>query len=358
MSATPGTDFLTAKSDPELLFLVRNPSYYHPDLVQAARRELQRRGVGLAPDAPLTTAAFEEYEAPERRWVLPAVGGGLIVLALGGLFLRSGAEAPPKPKPAPPPPLVAVETHVMPAFDALTESQLQKMPQALPPGETRDTTARRKYLLLARRFWDAENQSAYIYDQTLAAKDPATLPGKVESTLDKWHRLTSVLVYNHDLQPGMTARVELMHQDASLRMTSLQRMSQLYQNGEFPLDDDLVFLNDSVQYLRQILLGVPRAQQHRPVRRHQDFVAGNPAAALRNVQRASFSERYSVYVVDGESMAPDPDDGAVPAAVRNLHPDSVRTIVAVGKQEAVRQYGPQAYNGALVITTRHPHRPD
>ncbi|RYU79136.1 hypothetical protein [Hymenobacter persicinus] len=137
MSAPPGTDFYSAKSDTELLFITQNAAYYHAELVQAARRELLRRGVApdrlLPPAAPAPT--FDEpVEAPARPWLRPVMGAGVAALALVTYLLwPAPAAAPPKPRPAPPAELVAVETHVLPSFEALTETQLRQMPAALPP---------------------------------------------------------------------------------------------------------------------------------------------------------------------------------------------------------------------------------
>ncbi|GAA3917723.1 hypothetical protein [Hymenobacter algoricola] len=358
MSVPPDNDFLTAKSDAELLFLVQNPTYYHPDLVQTARRELQRRSVpwAAAPAAgtPPDLVAFAE-EPPERRWLVPALGGGLVALALGVFFLRTGATPPPAPaRPAPPAALVAVETHLLPSFEGLTASQLRKMPAALPPGEQADTTARRKYLLLARRYWEAENQSAYLYEQALLGKASPALPGQVETTLDKWHRLTSALVYDHQLQPGMTARLELMEQAAAVRIQNLQGMSEQVGYGNFPLNDDLVFLNDSVQYLRQVLLGVPVARRQRPVRGHRTFTDGTPEVRELPQLPEARPQHNPLYVIDGHPFPSDASTGEAPAAVRRLSPDSIANIVVLKEKAAVGLYGPRAHDGAVVIVTRHP----
>ncbi|TGE22432.1 hypothetical protein E5K00_19530 [Hymenobacter aquaticus] len=265
---SPGPDSLQSKTDAELLFLAQNPSFYHPDLVRAARQELARRGVALpvAPAPETAQATDEPDDVPPRRWQLPALLLGLLGLAAALYWWPVGNKNwKNKLGPVPKRELVAVPTHVLPSFDSLTTAQLGQMPATLPTPERRDTTAQRKFLLLARRFWEAENQSDYLYQQALAARIDSTFPGQVDLTLDKWRRLTSVLVYDHKLQPTMSARVASMHHAALVRRETLTTMKGLYLSGRPPLDQGLMYFNDSVTVLRQALLGVPAARRIRPM---------------------------------------------------------------------------------------------
>ncbi|TGE15180.1 hypothetical protein [Hymenobacter elongatus] len=267
--ASSPADFLLSKTDAELLFLAQNPDFYHADLVAAAGRELRRRGVARAAEPP---AAYyqDEDEAPARNWRMPAVGIGLLALAAILYFWPTGTKNwQNKQGPVAQRELVAVQTHVFPTFDSLTATQLHQMPRTLPAAERTDTTAQRKFLLLARRFWEAENQTDYLCHEVQAARIDSTFPGQVDITLDKWKRLTSALVYDHKLQPAMTARVELMRHAAVVRRETLAAMKNQYLYGQPPLDRSLLYLNDSVMVLRQTLLGVPASQRLRPRQEQQ-----------------------------------------------------------------------------------------
>ncbi|TGE23107.1 hypothetical protein [Hymenobacter metallicola] len=267
-------DFLLAKTDAELLFLVQNPGFYHADLVATARQELQRRGVAWAlPPASVEAAPPEINEDSERPWLLPALGLGLVVLAAVLYWWPTGNKSwKNKNGPVPSRELVAVQTHLMPSFDSLTKAQVRQMPALLPAAERQDTTAQRKFLLLAGRFWEAENQSAYLFQEAEAARIDSTFPGQVELTLDKWKRLTSVLVYNHKLQPTMSEQLELMHRAALLRRETLTTMKNFYIYGQPPLDQGLRYFNDSVTVMRQTLLGVPPQNRIRPMEELQKRV--------------------------------------------------------------------------------------
>ncbi|RYU79137.1 SusC/RagA family TonB-linked outer membrane protein [Hymenobacter persicinus] len=185
-----------------------------------------------------------------------------------------------------------------------------------------------------------------------AGRVAPTLPGQIDLTLDKWRRLTSVLVYDHKLQPGMTTRVQLMQQAARVRRESLASMSRLYGREELPLNDELVFLNDSVQYIRQILLGVPAARRQRPRRQHHDFSALTPEVTVVQTLPDPHGIHNPLYILDGEFLPSDPSSGAAPAVVRALKPEQISRIAVLKPKRATELYGPRAHDGAVVIVTQ------
>ncbi|QIX60273.1 hypothetical protein HER32_03335 [Hymenobacter sp. BT18] len=233
-----GADFTAQKTTEELLFLARNPSLYHQSLVDSARRELQRRGQLPAPEGPaepmLPLDGWEDEPDAVYSWPRLVLGGVATLAVAGGLWwaARGNAPAPtPAAESSGPPVLVSVETHQIPAFTAEVESDLKTLKRQLPNQERRDTTATRKYLLLARRFWTAEHQTAYFLEHLPQVAADSTLTGQAELIDQEWHRLTSVLVYNHKLRPVMTERLALMRDIAHRRMEALILLKGRYSQG-------------------------------------------------------------------------------------------------------------------------------
>ncbi|PJJ48090.1 hypothetical protein [Hymenobacter chitinivorans] len=353
---SPNSDFLLSKTDAELLYLVQNPGFYHADLIIRARHELSRRGISVAPP-PLAPAAAETAppsgEAPARNWLAPALGAGLVVAAAALFFWPT---APAKPvaaaKPTPPAPLASVATHQLPAFDSLTTAQLRQMPAALPAAERADTTAQRKFLNLARRFWEAENQSSYLFDQVVAGKTDATFPGQVAITQDKWRRLTTALRYSHRLQPTMLRELAQMRRVAVIRTTTLEAQRGAYEVGAPVLNEYSMLLNDSVLYLRQGLLGVPPARRLTPGTLTKTRVKVAPAVKIQTQLPPTRPGHNPVYVLDGELLASDAQTGEAPSQVQQLAPDDIQRVTVLDGDMAVRAFGPRAHSGAVIVVTK------
>ncbi|UOQ71928.1 hypothetical protein [Hymenobacter cellulosilyticus] len=351
---SPNSDFLLSKTDAELLYLVQNPGFYHADLIVRARHELSRRGISVTPPPPPATAGAAEAsyeEAPARNWLVPALGAGL-VLAAAGLFFWPTAPQPPAPAKPKPAQLVAVATHMLPSFDSLTTVQLQTMPTTLPAAERADTTAQRKFLILARRFWEAENQSSYLFDQVVAEKTDATFPGHVDIALDKWRRLTSALVYSHRLQPTMLRELSQMHHVATIRVTTLEAQRNAYKVGAPVLNEYAMLMNDSVLYMRQALLGVPVAQRLKPGTVTKTHARVAPAMQILTELPPTRPGHNPVYVLDGELLASDPQTGEAPSQVTRLDPADIERVTVLGPEMAVRTFGPRAHSGAVIVTTK------
>jgi hypothetical protein len=242
MSSSPANapDVFTQKADSDLLYFLQNPELYHPDVVTAARQELQRRGVAtsafLKQDEAVVTDF--EYEPNERRWLVPGIGA--VLLLAGGLFYSQFYKPAPAfavaPKANTSTVLESVELNVLPAFDAETAAQVKEEPGRLPAKERTDKKPLGKYLILAGRFWKAEHQAEFLANQVAIAKIDSTFPGKASLVYDQWRELTRVLVYNHNLRPGMQQRVHMMHDVANRRMQSLQEMRENYMLGKPVID--------------------------------------------------------------------------------------------------------------------------
>ena len=59
-----------------------------------------------------------------------------------------------------------------------------------------------------------------------------------------------------------------------------------------------------------------------------------------------------IYVLDGQILHSDPGTGAPPAEVQSVPADSVGRIVVLQATAAVKNFGPQAHDGAVVIYTK------
>ncbi|SMB97702.1 hypothetical protein SAMN00120144_1590 [Hymenobacter roseosalivarius DSM 11622] len=243
MSSSPAntTDLFTRKTDTELLYFLQHPELYHADVVTAARQELHRRGAATRSHLTDTESFVTDYdhEPAERRWLAPVIGGALLVV--GGFLYNQFYRPSPAFAVAPKAPieLKSVELNVLPTFDAETAAQVKQEPSLLPTKERTDKKPLGKYLILAGRFWKAENQAEFLADQVAIAKIDSTFLGKTTLVYDQWRELTRVLVYNHNLRPAMQERVNMMHDIANRRMQSLQQMRDNYALGRPPLDKEV-----------------------------------------------------------------------------------------------------------------------
>lgn len=245
MSSSPvnAPDLFTQKANPELLYFLQHPELYHPDVVTAARQELQRRGVATSSFVIHDETVITDFDSEpnERRWLIPGIGA--VLLVAGGLLYTQFHKPAPAfavaPKANTSTVLKSVELNVLPTFDSETAAQVQEEPSRLPARERTDKKPLGKYLILAGRFWKAEHQAAFLANQVTTAKIDSTFPGKATLVYDQWRELTRVLVYNHNLRPAMQERVNMMHDVANRRMQSLQQMRDNYVLGKPLLDKEV-----------------------------------------------------------------------------------------------------------------------
>jgi hypothetical protein len=240
-SSTAGSDFLTQKTTEELLFLIRNPSLYHDTLVTAAQQELRQRGVNPRQAIADTQGAQMEWDTDSGsriNWAAVLT----ILLFVGGAVLywwHMPAKRTSEDGKSGPAVLETVASRPIPNFTAQTEASVQRMLQLLPAAARRDEKATRKYLILAQRFWTAQHQSAYLTKEATAGRIDSNCPSQVDLTYQEWRKLTSVLVYNHNLKPIMQARVDIMQDIAQREMTALTLMRGNYQLGNPPLNEQI-----------------------------------------------------------------------------------------------------------------------
>jgi len=358
-TAPHSANSFSQKTEAELLYLVHHPAYYHPDVVTAARRELHQRGVDTRPEINTVTTTPEPDFADlpvERRWVAPAVGLGLLVAALLGwrYYEVSKPTVATVRKPLPTT-LRTVALRPVQTFDSLTNSQVQKQQALLPAAERADTTAMRNYLILARRYWTAENQAEYLYKQAIQSETDDRFSGLVDLNSEQWRSLTNVLVYDLKLQPTMKKQLAVMEYAADLRMRSLNEMAFRDAQGLPALIPSTHTHRDSAFYLRQVLLGVPPSQRKltslKPVvaPKQDGLPVGARLVASLPAPRAGANP---IYILDDQIFHSDPGTGAPPTAVQSVPADSVGRIMVVQANAAVKYFGPQAHDGAVVIYTK------
>lgn len=245
------TDVLRAKTAAELQFFVDNPSYYHTDLVAAARQELRHRGFGpaaqpAAPDYPDTGSDYADEPAATRGPVLVAA----LVLGLasvgGTIFWASRPAAPvvaqvrrPAPK------LETVASYAMPNFDLdqLVETQLARVPAA----EKQTPQTLRQFKGLTRRFWAAETQTEYLTAQAYAGKANPSFAEQAVMARETWRGWNKAVVYSYKLGPTMQAQYERMGKVASSQQHVLAKLPGMLDDKEFLTDKEMVARSNEVQ---------------------------------------------------------------------------------------------------------------
>jgi hypothetical protein len=261
MSTATPTDVLRAKTDAELRFFVDNPGYYHADLVAAAGRELDRRGLSQAsrPEAAQASTyaaapplAYEDEPVSRRQPLLIAA----VVLGLAGaggaLYWANrpnaealAAAAAPKPRAAHSLTLETVESHAMPSFDIdkLVESQVA----SIPASEKQEAQALRQFKALSRRFWAAETQSEFLTAQAHAGKASPVFAEQALMARGTWSAWNKGAVYGYRFGPTMQAQFKNMALVASSQQHILDRLPGLLPERKFLTDKEITAREAEVQ---------------------------------------------------------------------------------------------------------------
>jgi len=219
-------DFYHQKTDAELQFFVDHPDLYQPSLIDAARRELRRRGVAPAPLPPLETAPLDYAPGPTGLRTGPLTLGlaAVLLVGMGGFYVVKQKDKPTAAaeKPKAPLHLEEVATSVIPDYGAAVKVSVQRQVQRVPAGErataARATMPMHQYRELAKRFWTAECQTEYVFERARQGKMGAVLPGHVESAMATWEQWNKATVYHYQFGPQMT-----QHFDAMTRVARQQQ---------------------------------------------------------------------------------------------------------------------------------------
>ncbi|MDJ0366893.1 hypothetical protein QMK33_17210 [Hymenobacter sp. H14-R3] len=244
------TDAVRTKTDAELQFFVDNPSQHHPDLLEAARRELHRREVPLiGPGSIAYYPANELHSPPSKRPLLLAAAVLGLGLAGAGFWLTTRPPAPAPPKAnnlsAEALKLESVETQRLPTFDtdALVADQVARIPAA----EKQDAQALRQFRELGQRFWTAETQTEYLTNQADKGKAGPFFTDQALLVRETWRAWNKAIVYSYRFGPKMQGQLALMRQAASSQQHILANLPALLPNRAFATDKELVARGTDVQ---------------------------------------------------------------------------------------------------------------
>ncbi|WP_310396425.1 hypothetical protein [Hymenobacter sp.] len=239
-------DFYQQKTDAELQFFVDHPEYYQPGLIEAARRELRRRGVLPAPpaipDAPILHAPTGPAAAEPKAGTLLLVAAVVLTLGGGFFYLSKQQSRPATASPAAtetpkaPPQLTEVATSVIPNYDGLVvrcvQRQVQRIPAAERAAAAKATTPMHQYRELTKRFWAAETQTEYVTQQARLGNISAALPGHVEVVQATWGQWNKALVYGYKFGPAMANHLGLMTRVAQQQQEGLADLLLVARNPQ------------------------------------------------------------------------------------------------------------------------------
>jgi hypothetical protein len=296
-------DILDLKTAAELRFFVENPSYYQPELVAAAQRELRRRGPdSAAPAGPQPAAATEaptpgplgtpalaarayvpdsepapvansEYpyaEPPpaQRPWLLLGSVASVFFLAGLGFWFKSpgpGATTTPPAAVAPAPPttapaatasagLEAAPDYPIPYYDI--ESYVDKALAQVPSAEKHNEQLISQYHAISRLFWAAQNPSAHLIGQAQAGETNPILGEQAQMVLGLWHDFDRTQVYSYSFGPVMTDHLARMKVIAQYQREALKELANDAEAQRRPyLDDDQTLAHQQALPLLLAALG-------------------------------------------------------------------------------------------------------
>lgn len=238
------SDALLTKTDDELRFYVENPQYYQDELVEAARRELRRRGASVpaaatrSPRAPADYAAenFDEPARPRPALVPALVLLGVLALGAGGYWWGSATKAATRATAAASAAklspdslkLETAEATPLPSFDV--EQDLTRQLALVPAAEQRQAAGQplRQYREVSRRFWRAERPTEYLIEEAASGKVPsyAILTQQISFLEGQWHQAGNALVYTYKFPPTMADQLARMRSAAATERQVLEGIKQ------------------------------------------------------------------------------------------------------------------------------------
>ncbi|OGX85747.1 hypothetical protein [Hymenobacter glacialis] len=255
------------KTNDELLFFVQNPSQYEPGVVEAARRELERRGAASpASPQPATAPYVSPPVAAPASPVGKMVALGLLVVALGGgaYWLKQRDDAQMATVKArqearrnrPAPKLVEVATNAIPSYDGVVAKTVAAQLSKIPTQEKANPQHIRQFRELAKRFWAAQAQSEYLIDQATSGKANPMFGEQTVVARQTWTAWNHAAVYTYKFGPEMTRQVEHMGKVASNQQHILHRLPDLLADNEYKWDKEMLSRTAEVEDLMAGILPV------------------------------------------------------------------------------------------------------
>lgn len=249
-------DFYQQKTNDELQFFVQHPAQYEPSVVEAAQRELERRGV--AAPRPVQAAYTGAPQAVSSSPLGKIVLVGLIIASLGGGFWlkqRSDAqEAALKAREEarrrrPAPKLVEVATSAIPSYDGVVANAVAEQLSKIPAAEKANPQHLRQFRELAKRFWTAQAQSEYLIDQATAGKANPQFAEQTVVVRTTWTAWNHAAVYGYAFGPTMTEQFEHMGKVASNQQHILDSLPDLLADNKYKWDKELLSRTAEVEDL-------------------------------------------------------------------------------------------------------------
>ena len=260
-------DFYHQKTDAELQFFADHPELYQPSLIDAARGELRRRGVGpvMAALPPLTYVSPAEPAAPTGLRTGPLTLGltAVLLVGMGAFYVVKQKNQPPPPtapaRPKASPHLEEVETSAIPTYDGLVAQAVTQQVQRLPAAERAAAKAKadgmslRQYRELAKRFWAAECQTEYLTNQAREGKASAMFADQTQVARATWGAWNKAAVYSYHMGPTMQRQVQYMSDVASSQQHILAILPGLLPQRRFLTDKELNARSADVQgWLKEV----------------------------------------------------------------------------------------------------------
>lgn len=236
------TDSLRRKTDAELRYFVENPSFYQPELVEMARRELQQRGVLPAPTLAAVpyphSGHAASHEAPASRWSKPLAASLLLLALAAGIWDLSRPSAAARRAAARPGQLSpdslkleSVVAHPIPSFD--TEKIVDAQLASVPAAEKNQAQELRQFRALSRRFWAAETQSEYLTARARAGQAGPEFADQALVARETWRDWNKAVVYRYKFGPVMAKQLDRMASVASSQQHILSLFPGLLLDKKF-----------------------------------------------------------------------------------------------------------------------------
>lgn len=263
-------DFYQQKTNDELLFFIRNPTFYQPDLVDAARQELRRRGVAEA-TPPLETAGYAPLDPapasePKAGRILTWLAAALLLVGGGYLLMRPSASTPPVANLTPKAlELTTAPSSPLPNYEGVVAQCVKQQLQHVPTREKAMEMNLNNYRELTRRFWAAETLTEFITAKARREPENPILFNQIVAVQNAWYEWRKAMAYSYKFGPKMADHLDRMQRVARQQQESLEDLAGTIDTKQPAPDEKTVRRDADVQDLLAGLL--PKSPvSHQPYR--------------------------------------------------------------------------------------------